>query len=187
MPVEQIPENINRDSVLHMKSAIGPDFICTPTFEIIVDDSRLTMKQNIHMSSLSKFLAPNAYKTRQTDRCVRPVGVRKSYRLHHLDVVPELSNREYEDLQVDGFLKWETGHMKWDIKKNSDFSKNAKTKGRDVIAGYSGHTEYMHNFMRLFKSYDATITTLIICLWMVRVFLLCFGFLFVMNPYVIPR
>jgi hypothetical protein len=171
IPIYEVPSNINVDVISNMKSTIPACLLSSPRFEIRMNESRLLLKQTMHAESLSRFMAKNAHATRNCDRFVRSVETRDSYRLHCLDVIPSLSEREYADLpkplSLDGLLPLQTGQMKWDIKKNSTFLKNATIHGRDVVAGISGHTEYLHNFMAFFKSYDVRITTLLCCVWLV--------------------
>ena len=96
---------------------------------------------------------------------------RALFRLHAASVVPELSCRELPLVgdylaESGGFLPWRTGHMQWELRPSSSFVQNALSHKQSTISGFSGHTDAMLTFARIFASFDMRLMTLVCVLWL---------------------
>jgi hypothetical protein len=167
-----IPAYINCINLDSLRNDIGINTAIKPKFRVSIFDNNITLRPNCNSNfNFQQFMAPHSYRTRQSVRTLRNANTKIKYRLHYRDVIPELSCREHANLKTpidqDGYIDWETGYMKWEIRRNCFFMRQAQKYGRDVIAGISGHAEYLYKSMSFFNSYDVNLTTLIVCLWLV--------------------
>jgi hypothetical protein len=96
---------------------------------------------------------------------------RALFRLHAASIVPELSCRELPLVggylvESGGFLPWRTGHMQWELRPSSNFVQTALSHNQSTISGFSGHTDAMLTFARIFASFDMRCMTLVCVLWL---------------------
>jgi len=96
---------------------------------------------------------------------------RALFRLHAASVVPELSCRELPLVggylvESGGYLPWRTGHMQWELRPSSSFVQTAHSHKQSTISGFSGHTDAMLTFARIFASFDMRRMTLVCVLWL---------------------
>lgn len=160
-----MPNFIDMSSLRALKAHLSSHNIEPPCFvlttdRIIFDKSQITLR----CSSLK----PVACESRiLNERILRSHSEITHVHMNPRAFVPTLSEREKKSKFSKKSPRYVNGYMKWRIHEDSGFVKDAMLHKREVVAGISGHSEYLFCLTRLFTCFDARKTTLLNCLWLV--------------------
>lgn len=147
-------------STLREHNIRSPHFVISPNCHIYNKNNSVSLKSFV--------LTPFAYYSRlnnqRTHRSIHEIA-RMSINTNNFVPVPSEREKLYKFSKKT--YKFVSGHMKWKMNPDSYFVQEAHRNRQEVMAGVSGHSEYMYFFTSIFQSYNAKLTTLINFLWLV--------------------
>lgn len=169
--IHNIPTCVNYNEILTFGNLFKK-----PMFEITKRECILYIREIHHKNNmLYRVIAPFSRSTQKKTRQMRSNRNDACFLLDAHTMVPRLScrermklSKEQQNVIVDtGKLPWGTGRMKWQMREENKFVTMSRTNNQELIAGVSGHSEYIYFLTGLLSDYSLELTTLINCLWLV--------------------